>query len=228
MLVKKWMSTPVITIEADSYLQEAADLMKTHNIRGLPVIRNEKLEGYINDIDVKRAAVSEFTTLEHISEFRFMISNIKVKAFMRENPVKIPFNYTVDKAAEIMLENRVSSSPVVDGTGQLVGVITQTDIFRLLVSFIGVKQGGIQFGLMLEDRAGSIREPVDVMRKYGGRVSSILSACEGVPEGYRKVYVRVYNIEDSKLHELKQELVEKEVLVYMVYSSEKGIELYEA
>jgi len=81
------------------------------------------------------------------------------------------------------------------------------NIFRLLVSLTGVKQGGVQLPLMQEGSAGSIREALDIMRKYRGRVSSVLiSTYECAPEGYRKVYIRMSDLDYSIPEAIKKEL----------------------
>ena len=125
----------------------------------------------------------------------------------------------------MLLENNVSGVPVVDKK-KVVGVITQTDIFRALISLTGVGKRGLQFAFKVEDRPGSIKEITDVIRKYGGRMVSILSSYENVPEGYRKVYIRDYGIERDKLTQLKNELKEKATLLYVVDHRENKREVY--
>jgi len=78
MLVREWMSKGVITVDEDQTMQCAIGLLKEHNIRMLPVIKNKKLVGIITDRDLKRASASDVTSLE-IHELLFMISKIKVK-----------------------------------------------------------------------------------------------------------------------------------------------------
>jgi acetoin utilization protein AcuB len=216
MLVKNWMSHPVITIDVEAYLKDAAKLMETHHIRGLPVLREGKVAGYITDREIKRASASEISRLEYVPEMYRMITHIKVKEFMIKNPTKILTDYTVEKAAEIMMENKLSSAPVVDREGNLKGIVSQTDIFRALISFIGTKKDGIQFAFQVEDRPGSIKEITDLIRMFGGRIESILSSSYRVPEGFRKVYIRIYGIDESKRQKLKTELISKFFLLYVV------------
>jgi acetoin utilization protein AcuB len=78
----------------------------------------------------------------------------------------------------------------------------------------------------VEDRSGSIKDVTDIIRKYGGRIASILSSYDRVPKGNRRVYVRMYNIDRSKLPQLKDELREKAALLYMVDHRENVREIY--
>lgn len=225
MLVKNWMSKVVITVEEKDSMQDAIKLLKKHDIRMLPVVREGKLVGVVTDRDLKKASASDATTLE-IHELIFLISEIKIKDIMTKDPVTVPFDYTVEETAEILLKNKISGAPVVDHDGQITGTITQTDLFNSLISLTGVGKRGLQFAFQLEDRPGSIKEVVDIIRKYGGRMVSILSTYERVPEGYRKVYIRCYGIERSRLDELKEELKGVAALLYMVDHQKNVREIY--
>ena len=225
MLVRNWMSKSVITVEETDSMHNAMKLLKEHDIRMLPVMRDGKLVGIVTDRDLKRASASDATTLE-VHELIFLISQIKVKSIMTKDPITVPFDYTVEETAEILLRNKISGAPVVDHDGQVVGTITQTDLFNALISLTGVGKRGIQFALQIEDRPGSIKEVADIIRKYGGRMVSILSTYERVPEGYRKVYIRNYGIERSKLPQLKEEIKDEATLLYMVDHQENKREIY--
>jgi acetoin utilization protein AcuB len=132
----------------------------------------------------------------------------------------------MEEAAEVLLENKISGVPVVDDRGHVVGVITQTDLFKVIVSLTGLKERGIKFAFQLKDRSGSIKELADVIRKFNGRMAAILTSYNGVKVGYRKVYIRMYNIDRSKLAQLKEELKEKGTLLYMVDLRENKREVY--
>ena len=215
MLVSKSMSKNVITIDVDDSMQEAVKLMKQRDIRMLPVLKKGKLVGVVTDRDIKRASASDATTLD-VHELLYLVSKIKVGNIMTKDPVTVPQNFTVEETAEVLLKHKISGVPVVDQNGQIVGTITQTDLFRVLISLTGVGKGGIQFAFQLEDRPGSIKEVADIIRLYGGRMVSILTSYDGVPEGYRKVFIRMHSIERARLQQLKEELSYKAALIYMV------------
>jgi len=225
MLVKKWMSKDVITVDVEDSMDDAVKLMKQNDIRMLPVLKKEKLVGIITDRDLKRSAASDATTLD-VHELPYLVSKIKVRNIMTKDPITVPWDYTIEETAEVLLKNKISGVPVVDQNSDIVGTITQTDLFRVLISLTGMGNRGIQFAFQHEDRPGSIKEVADVIRKFGGRMVSILSSYEDVPRGYRKVYIRTRDIERSKLQKLKEELSRTAALIYVVDHQENIREIF--
>ncbi|MDZ7582808.1 MAG: CBS and ACT domain-containing protein [Deltaproteobacteria bacterium] len=225
MLVKNWMSKQTVTIDADGSMQDAMSLMKKHAIRMLPVIKKGKLVGIITDRDLKRASASDATTLE-IHELLYLLSNIKIKDLMTRDPITVPADFTVEETAEVLLKNKISGVPVVDESGKVIGTITQSDLFRMLIALTGVGNRGIQFAFKVEDRPGSIKEIADVVRDFGGRMVSILTSYENVADGYRKVYIRMRGIDRQKLGQLKDVLRQKAQVLYMVDHRMNHREIY--
>ncbi|MFP3928125.1 MAG: CBS and ACT domain-containing protein [Desulfobacteraceae bacterium] len=225
MLVKNWMKKDIITVDANDSMLEAINLLKKHDIMMLPVMRNGELVGVVTDRDIKRASASDATTLE-VHELLYVLARIKVQDIMSRPPITVPIDYTLEETAEILVENKISGAPVVDQDGRLSGTITQTELFRAMLSVAGLKQRGVQFAFQLEDRPGSIKEVADIIRKYGGRMASILTSYERIPEGYRRVYIRMYGVERDKLLELTRELKEKATVLYMVDHRENKREIY--
>ena len=215
MLVMDWMSKTVITVDANDSMHEAMKLLKQHNIGMLPVMKRGELVGIVTDRDLKQASASDATTLE-VHELLFLVSKIKIKDIMTEDPITVPFDYTVEETAQLLLKNNISGVPVLDHEGETVGVITKTDLFRVLISLTGVGKRGIQFAFQLEDRPGSIKEIADIIRKRGARMVSILTAYDGMPKGLRRVYIRIYGLDRVKLPQLEEEFMKKATLLYMV------------
>ena len=225
MLVENWMNRNVVTVDAEDSMLDAMKLLKEKNIRRLPVLRKGKLVGIITDRDLKKASPSEATTLE-AHELLYLTAKITVKEIMTPNPVTVPFNYTVEEAAAILLDRKISGLPVVDKDGNVVGTITQTDIFRVLISVTGFGKEAIQFAFSLEDRPGSIKEVADIIRKYKGRMASILSSFEGAPEGFRTVYIRAFDLDRERLSDLKKELKTAAKLLYVIDHKENKREIF--
>jgi acetoin utilization protein AcuB len=225
MLVKNWMSKNVITVDVNDSMQDAMKLLKENDIRMLPVMKKAKLVGIVTDRDLKKASASDATTLE-VHELLYLLMKIKVKDIMTRDVITVPPDYTVEETAQVLQKNRISGAPVVVADGQLVGTITQTDLFRVLISLTGVGNGGIQFGFQVEDKPGSIKEVADIIRIYGGRMVSILSSYDDVAEGYRKVYIRMRSIERSELQKLIKDLRTKATLLYMVDHRENKRVIY--
>ena len=225
MLVKNWMSAPAVTIDAQSSMQDAMSLLKERGISMLPVMDGKRLVGIVTDRDLKKASPSGATTLD-IHELLYLLSAIQVKDIMSKKPITVPPDYTIEETAEILMSNKISGVPVVDSDGGVLGVITHTDLFKVIISLTGIGKKGIQFAFRLEDRGGSILEVAQIIRQFGGRIVSILTSYEKAPEGYRNVYIRIHSIDRSKLEVLKAALREKAQLLYMVDHKNNTREIY--
>ncbi len=132
-LVRDWMSSPPITINVNASLPEACEVMREHKIRRLPVINNEgKLVGIVTRGDLRGAQPSEATTLS-IWELNYLLAKLNMQEIMTPDPITISDQATIREAAQLMIDYKVSGLPVVDDSGNLVGMITESDIFRLVV-----------------------------------------------------------------------------------------------
>ena len=225
MLVKNWMCRDVITIDENKSMQKAIELIKENDIRMLPVMKDDQLVGIVTDRDLKRASASDATTLE-VHELFYLLSKIKVKDIMTKNPITVTEDLTIEETSEILLENKISGAPVVDRSGKIVGTITQTDIFKVLISLTGVGARGMQYALELEDRPGSIKDIADIIRNFGGRIVSIMSTSNGAQTGKRKVYIRGFGISRENLDALKRQLDEEAKVLYMIDHRENRREIY--
>jgi len=225
MLVKNWMSKKVVTIDENDSMQDAINLVKQHKINMLPVMKKGKLTGIVTDRDLKKASASDATTLD-VHELLYLISKIKIKDIMSKKPVTVPFDFTIEETASMLLENNISGAPVVDKDKQLVGVITQADIFKVIISLTGIAKKGIHFGFKVKDLPGSIKDVADIIRSYGGRMASILTSYERVPQGYRNVYIRTYGVDRSKFKNLLSDLKNIADLLYYVDHTENKREIF--
>jgi len=216
MLVKCWMSTDLITVGEDTTMVKASAIMRENNIRCLPIINAKgKLVGIVSDRDLKDAAPSKATSL-NVHEVNYLTTKIKVKDIMSRDLVFVRPDETIEFAAVLMLDNKISSLPVVTESGMLAGIITQTDIFKVLVHITGAYSGGVQFAFSLEDRPGSIKEVADEIRSLGGRITSILSTREGAEQERHNVYVRIRPMAKDKLMMLVKVLENKFMMLYSV------------
>ncbi len=220
------MSKEVITVDADETMQHAIELLKEHNIRMLPVMKNKKLVGIITDRDLKRASAPDVISLE-IQETLDRIGKIKVQNIMTPNPITVPWDFTVEEAAEVLLKNKISGIPVTGPKGDVVGVITQSDICNVLISLAGIGKKGIQMAIQIEDRPGSLKGITRVIRDLGGRIVSILTSYEKVPDGFRNVYTRFYDMDRSILETLKNNISEISKILYIVDHQENNRDIFE-
>lgn len=215
MLVKNWMSRNVFTITPEDSMQDAVYLMREHKVRTLPVVKNDEVVGIVSETDIKRASASDATGLD-VHEILYLISKIKIKDIMTKNPITVHEDLTVEETAEILMKEKISGVPVLDNEGKILGIITRDDLFNVLISLSGLGKKGIQLAFQVEDRPGSIKELTDIIRKHEGRIASILSSAERAPEGYRIVYIRMYDISREVLPLLLAELRKKAKMIYLV------------
>ena len=225
MLVKNWMSKNIFTIGVDNSMHDATAILKQHHIRMLPVVKKDKLVGIITDRDLKRASASDATSLE-IHELLYLLMKIKIKDIMTKEPISVPLDWTVEETAELLLSNKISGAPVVDEKNMVVGVITQTDLFRVLISLTGIHAGGVQFAFQTKDNPGTIKELADVIRDFGGQMVSILTSYDKVPDGFRMVYIRMRHIDRHRMESLQKRLMEKAKLLYLIDQRENRREFF--
>jgi len=225
MLVRNWMNPTVISIEAQGSMAEALQLMKENGVKTLPVFDRGSLVGVLTDRDLKRASASDATLLE-VHELLHLLGRVKVRDIMSRKPITIPDSYTIEEAAEVLHDHHISGAPVLDAWGRLVGLVTQDDLFRALMSLTGVKRRGIHLAFELEDRPGSIKEMADVIRRHGGRIVSILSSCDRAPQGFRHVYIRAYEVDREQMDVLLKELQAAGRLLYLVDHRENRREIF--
>ena len=132
LLVKDWMTPDPITVEPDTTLPAAYHLMKLNQIRRLPVVDSQgRLVGIVTLGDIREARPKESATLS-IWELHSMVAGLQVQEFMSPQPITVTPDTPIREAAQLMLQHKVGGLPVVE-EGRLVGIITDSDIFRLLV-----------------------------------------------------------------------------------------------
>jgi CBS domain-containing protein len=131
-LVKEWMNSPVTSVTTQTPISQAHQIMKEQGIRRLPVVDDGKLVGIITIGDVREASPSDATTLS-IWELNYLWAQLTVDKVMTRAVTTVAPDAPLIDAAQLMLDHKVSGLPVVDADGQLVGIITESDIFRMLV-----------------------------------------------------------------------------------------------
>ncbi len=212
MLIKDWMATDVLTIDENTSVMRATRVMKEKKIRRLPVLSHGKLVGLITDRDLKDASPSKSTSLD-IHEMYYLLSEMKVKEMMTPNPVCMLEYDTLEKAAVVMLMNKISGLPITNESGHLVGLVSETDVFQAFIDSTGIQDGTVHYVFDLPDAPGSVSKLVDKLRQYPIRMRSILTSFDQDKEGIKRVSIRV-SIDPEKIEELTKELSESFDLVY--------------
>ena len=159
--------------------------------------------GIISDRDVKGASPSKATALE-VHEMQYLLAELKAKDIMTAKPVTIKPWDSVEQAAIIMMDKKFGGLPVVSEDNKLVGIITDQDIFKLLINITGARVEGMQFAFELPDTPGSMRVIFDTMRKHNARIISVLSSY--MEDNKRQIYVRIRSMEESAVEALVKDL----------------------
>lgn len=196
MLIKDWMAKDVLTVDENTSLMRATRIMKENSIRRLPVVSHGKIIGIVTDRDVKDASPSKTTSLD-IHELYYLLSEMKVKDVMTSSPVTLQGDDSLEKAALIMLDSKISGLPVVDKSDQLVGLVSETDILRGFIHSTGIKDGAVQYVFDLVDQPGSVTKVIEILREHNARVISVLTSFEDAPKGKKRVAIRIM-VDDPK------------------------------
>lgn len=197
MFVVNRMTKNPITVTPETKIDEAANLMKTREFRRLPVVENGKLVGFISDRDIMRVAPSPATTLSRY-EINSLLAQIEVKDIMQKKVIAVNVDATIEEAALLMYKNRIGGMPVVSSVGAVVGVITETDIFKALVDVMGLAEGKVRLTLEVNDKIGVVKDIATIFTDEGLSIDSLIT-CKEENNKY-EIVIRsdIENIDDIK------------------------------
>ncbi len=180
MFVGKKMSKNLITIGPDDSLEKAMDLMKKHRIRRLPVMDGDRLVGIVTDRDVREAWASDATTLS-VYELKYLLDRVKIKEIMTKQVITITPRHTIEEAAKLMYEWKISGLPVLE-KGKLVGIITESDIFKIFLEVMGWGEKGTRIEILVEDKPGVLAKVSGIIKEFNINIVSIVTAKAEEPE----------------------------------------------
>jgi CBS domain-containing protein len=132
LLVRDWMTTPVISVTPTTPIRAAYDLMKETGIRHLPVIAKQELVGILSIGDIREASPSDATTLS-VWEMNYLWDKLTVERAMTDKVLTVAADDKLLQAVHILLEHKISSLPVVDEHRHVVGILTESDILRATI-----------------------------------------------------------------------------------------------
>jgi acetoin utilization protein AcuB len=194
MLIKKRMSSPVITVDPDMPIMQALDLMKKNRIRRMPVVRGEKMVGIISEGDLLNAAPSDATSLS-VWELNYLIGKIKVIEIMTRNVITVTADTPIEEAAYLMDENKIGGLPVME-QGKLVGLITETDLFRIFLELMSARQAGVRVTALVPDVHGELDMLTHAVSDAGGEFLSFGTFAGDTSEN-RIVTFKVQNLDEE-------------------------------
>jgi len=190
MYVGRVMHTELVTVPPDTSLVKARDLIAEKRIAHLLVVdKKEKLIGLVSDRDLKQSWASPATTLS-AHELNYLLKQLTVDMIMAKKIVTISPGTTIERAACIMQENRISALPVIRDEA-LVGIITTTDVMGVLLQAIGIDGESERFTVLVQDRIGIVAEVSRILKEHEVNIRSLVTFPEKEHPGIYHLTMRV-------------------------------------
>lgn len=172
MLVKDRMTLDPVTVSPDTSVSEALNLMRQHKVRRMPVVdKRGHLVGIVAEKDLLYASPSPATSL-NVYEIGYLLSKLKVKEIMAQNVVTVTEDEPLEDAARVMVDNTVGGLPVVRGK-EVVGIITETDIFKVMMEMMGARDAGLRIALRVNDEPGVLSTIAGAIAGVGGDIVAL-------------------------------------------------------
>jgi len=172
MLVRDRMSKHPITITADAHIDEALKVMRDNKVRRLPVVdKGGRLVGIVSEMDLLYASPSPATSLS-VYEIHYLMARITVQDVMTKDVFSIEEDTPLEEAARIMVDNKIGGLPVVRN-GTLVGIITETDLFKIFLELLGAREKGVRLTLRMPNKKGVLASITGQIAQMGGDIISL-------------------------------------------------------
>jgi acetoin utilization protein AcuB len=206
MFVSERMSHPVITVSPDLSIVEALKILKQEHIRRAPVVKNGKLVGIVSDKDLLNASSSPATTLS-IWELNYLLDKIKVHDVMTKEVLTVTGNTPIETAARIMADNKVGGLPVMRDS-KLVGIITETDLFKVFLELFGAREKGVRITLEVLDKPGELARITPAIAELRGNIIASNSYA-GEDALHRNLTLKIVGPTEEEIQSALQPLVER-------------------
>jgi acetoin utilization protein AcuB len=193
------MSRNPVTVLESTPIPDALKLMRDRKVRRLPVLNaHGRLVGIISEKDLLYASPSPATTLS-IYEMQYLLSKITVKEVMTVNVMTVCEDCPIEQAARLMVDNRIGGVPVMRGD-ELVGIITETDLFKTFMELLGGRWHGVRVTLIAPEKKGILAGLTQAIAEAGGNIIS-LGTFLGTDPTSRQITVKVADVSEQALVE---------------------------
>jgi len=204
MLVKERMSTHPITINPATSLHDALQTMHESHVRRLPVLdKDGNLVGIVLEKDLLYASPSPATSLS-VYELNYLVAKITVDDLMTRDVITVSEDCPLEEAARIMVDNEISGLPVMRGT-QLVGMITESDLFKVFLELLGAREWGLRVAIKVADRKGMLASLTRGIADRGGNIVA-LGTFWGDDLSNREIAFKVQGISQDDVEAVVDEL----------------------
>lgn len=195
MFVADRMTENPVAITPSTAVTTAKELMKEHNFRRLPVVEKEKLVGWVTENDLRQVAPSSATTLS-VYEVNYLLAKLKISDVMKKDLIVVHEDSPIEEAALLMMRHKIGGLPVLDREEKLVGVITETDVFKAFLDMSGVSSGdATRFTLRAVDKVGLLASLGSIFAGLDLSIYSISSYTDG--KGDMHMILRIDGIHDK-------------------------------
>jgi acetoin utilization protein AcuB len=200
MLVGERMTRNPVTIREDESIDEGLHLMRERKVRRLLVLDGSgRMIGIVSDKDLLHATPSPVTSLS-VHEMHYLLARLKIKQVMSSPVISVSPDTSIEEAARIMADNKIGGLPVVEA-GQLVGIITETDVFKILVELLGARTSGLRLTVVVPDAKGVLARLTGAIANLGGDiVSVVVYGC--TPDGECRTTLKVRDVEEAGLRDI--------------------------
>uniref|UniRef100_A0A7C3RWI7 CBS domain-containing protein n=1 Tax=Dictyoglomus thermophilum TaxID=14 RepID=A0A7C3RWI7_DICTH len=171
MLVRMRMTKNPISVSPDTSILEAWKIMQESQVRRLLVMEKGKLVGIVTERDLRSVSPSQATSLS-IFEINYLLEKLKVKDAMTSNPITVDADAPIEEAALIMRDNKISALPVIEN-GEVIGIITESDIFKAFIEMLGDGKKGLRYTLRIKNTPGEIAKIVNLIAEKGINIMSM-------------------------------------------------------
>lgn len=174
MLVKHRMVPNPVTVTPETSFSNAFQIMRQKEVHHLPVTdKRGKLIGIVTQKDLLHASPSSATALS-VFEINYLLTKLQIKEVMTSPAITVLEDTPIEEAAQIMVKNDIGCLPVMHGD-DMVGVITETDIFKAFVEILGRGQAELRITLKVPDVQGELARLATVIAGLGGNICSSAS-----------------------------------------------------
>lgn len=194
MFVKWRMTANPFTIDSGVTVPAAIEMMQTHNITKLPVLRDGKLCGVVSQSDINRALPSDATSLS-FGEVAYLLSKLKIYKIMQKNPPTISADAMLEEAAIVMRDSKVDILPVMD-EGKVVGVITESDVLDAFIDINGAREPGTRLVIEADDQPGVMSRLARVTGELETNITHIAVYRTGMESSFVLLGVNTVNTAD--------------------------------
>jgi acetoin utilization protein AcuB len=206
MFVGERMKNPVITVTQEMPIVDALDLLRKENIRRAPVVKNGKLVGIISENDIRNASPSPATSLS-VWEVSYLVSKITVGEIMTKNVITVREDTAIEEAARMMADNKIGTLPVLR-EDEIVGIITETDLFKIFLELMGARETGVRVSALIAEKQGQLAKITDVIANAKGNFVAF-GQFSGESPANRLVTFKVTGLGLDDVKKLMEPLVER-------------------